>query len=192
MWSIHPDGTGAQELTPAVNGQADYPNSISPDGQSLAFIRVTTSPPGGGVYLLRLADGTVREVARGADPSFSPGGKSLVISSGRNGTTSNGNGDNSPTSAAELYTIDINGRHRRRLTHTRNIDETFPTFSPNGKLIAYERTGPGLHHAVFEMNADGSCPTPMRDDHTDVIWYFAPTWQPGQSRHRSDNLNCRP
>jgi Tol biopolymer transport system component len=193
MWSIRPDGMGAQELTPAVNGQADDPNSISPDGQSLAFTRVTTSPPGGGVYLLRLADGTVREIARGAaDPSFSPDGKSLVISSGRNGTNSNGNGDNSPTPAAELYTIDTDGRHRRRLTHTRNIDETFPTFSPSGKLIAYERTGPGFHHAVFEMNADGSCPTPIRDDHKDVIWYFAPTWQPGQSRHGSDNLKCRP
>jgi Tol biopolymer transport system component len=191
IWSIRPGGTGARQLTPSINGQADYPNSISPDGQLLALTRITTSPPGEGIYLLRLADGTVREVARGAtDPSFSPDGKSLVISSGRNGATSNG--DNSPTPAGELYTIGIDGRHRRRLTDTRNIDERFPAFSPNGKLIAYERTGPGFHHAVFEMNANGSCPNPVRDDHKDVIWYFAPTWQPGQSHRGSETLTCRP
>jgi Tol biopolymer transport system component len=208
IWTIHPNGSDPRQLTSTIDGQENLPASFSPDGRLLAFTRATPSPPVGlingaqnGVYLLDTTHGTVRELASGAkDPVFSPNGHWVALSStrARNGTRQAG--EDSQAYAAELYLVDLTGEHWRRLTYTRGIDEDLPTFSPDGKRIAYVRVDAiqtrqvtdSYHHTIFEINLDGSCPTAIRDDRTaaDRFGYYAPAWRPGRSARGAGPLHC--
>jgi Tol biopolymer transport system component len=56
---------------------------------------------------------------------------------------------------AELWTINIDGSHRRRLAKTGCCVETWapPVWSPDGKQIAFAANSAG---GTFVINADGS------------------------------------
>ncbi len=76
--------------------------------------------------------------------SFSPDGKTIVFSRG------DGN-------ECSIYKADLASGHAKRLTKTHNGCESDPTFSPDGKLIAYSYiSAPGAKSALFVMNEDGS------------------------------------
>jgi Tol biopolymer transport system component len=76
--------------------------------------------------------------------SFSPDGKTIVFSHG------NGN-------ECSIYKADLASGHAQRLTKTHAGCESDPTFSPDGKLIAYSYiSAPGAKSALFVMNDDGS------------------------------------
>jgi TolB protein len=76
-------------------------------------------------------------------PSYSPDGKSIVYV----------NDDDGPP--ANIYVMDADGRHPRRLTkHPQNDDG--PIWSPDGSMIAFEtELREGLAE-LFVMSADGS------------------------------------
>jgi Tol biopolymer transport system component len=205
MWAIHPDGTGLRRLTPTAAGQDDEPGSFSPNGDLLAFTRTEPAPPDGlvpntsSVYLLNLRNGNARKLTgQSSGPSFSPDGRSIALSSTIDHNGTHQTGEDSEAYAGELYLVDLTGHRRRRLTRTKEIDEESPSFSPNGKRIAYVRTDSiqtataddNYHHTIFQINPDGSCPTALRDDLTDKFEYFAPTWRPGNSQTESGPLRC--
>jgi Tol biopolymer transport system component len=83
-------------------------------------------------------DGSGERVLGGTatDPAFSPDGSRIAYASARdrNGTLNYGE---ISTIATELYVMDADGDNRRRLTHTRNVDELSPSWSPTGTTIAY-------------------------------------------------------
>lgn len=207
IWTIHPDGSDARPLTPTIEGQDDQPGAFSPDERWLAFTRseatqpVGTIPNTSTVYLLHTSDGTLRKLAAHASrPVFSPDGKWIALASTRDRDGIHQIGEDQEAYAADLYLVDLAGRRWRRLTHTSGIDEDYPSFSPNGARIAYERIdsfannriSDNYHHTVWEINANGSCPTPIRDDdHADVFWYSPPAWQPGKSLTDDGPLHCR-
>jgi Tol biopolymer transport system component len=69
---------------------------------------------------------------------------------------------------AEIYTVDIAGRHRQRLTHNM-LEESFPSWSPDGTRIAFLGRGvlgesDDTALRAYVMSADGSGQRLLIDD----------------------------
>ena len=78
--------------------------------------------------------------------------------------------------ARDIYVIDGEGAHERRLTHTPQVSEDHPVWSPNGQKIAFitPDTTPGEQKsALYVMNADGTNKTQLAED----AW-SKPSWSP--------------
>ena len=136
-----PDGADFQiaNLTEPVEEPA-----LSPDGRQVAFAM------GGRIGLVTIETHDVKFVTLGVDwkdaaPTWRPDGRALVVSSRRE------SGEN-----ADLHLLALGSPAgadvRRPLTHTDHLDETSPTYSPDGASIAFVRGD-----NVFRLSpADGS------------------------------------
>jgi Tol biopolymer transport system component len=138
-----PPGGCAQTVTPAW----------SPDGERIAFGRLTRAPPsidlflispnGKHLQLLRHQPNTINVF-----PAWSPDGKRIAFQVGPN--------NGGPQAIA---VIDRDGKHLQLLRHQPNTIDVFPTWSPDGKRIAFEvgsnDGGPGPH-TLAVIDRDGS------------------------------------
>lgn len=137
----------------------------SPDGRWIVFTRLGTTPGGvpssTDVFLARTDGSKVAQVTSGhsdRSPSFSPSGKRILfaraeIGLGRDSAPK-------PDSAEELtpehiYSMRLDGTDLQQLT-TGYFSDRNPVFSPNGKVIAFERCplSQGCH--LFTMRPNGS------------------------------------
>jgi dipeptidyl aminopeptidase/acylaminoacyl peptidase len=193
-WIVPTTGGKAQRLTPWRNHLKITPSSFSPDGGLLALGRNLGKGAGPEAVVLDLASGAVNLIAPEAEePNFSPDGSQVAFISYRDHISSelNDSGDGPPI-VGELYVANIDGSHLRRLTHSKDWQESAPDWDPSGSRLAYSRTTApealelGLTNVVMEINADGTCPTlvagrPAKKDSFGPGFY-GPTWQPGSDR----------
>jgi Tol biopolymer transport system component len=115
--------------------------AYSPDGRTVA-ITATTDAFNSDVFLMRPDGSNLRRLTRSQGthdrmgeehaPDFSPDGKRIVFVSNRDGNS-------------ELYSIGVNGRNERRLTHTPSVAEDAPRYSSDGKRILYTYNGRIAH-----------------------------------------------
>lgn len=90
------------------------------------------------------------------EPAWSPNGRLIAFASLRDGPS-------------HIFVVDAGGKRTRRLTSGSRAD-THPSWSPDGRRIAFVRGGPG---AVEVMNADGTNAhrvTAGSDDEGDPAW----------------------
>jgi Tol biopolymer transport system component len=186
LWSVDAAGRGLRRVTPTVRKRVDVATDASRTGDRLAITRrtclrrcVRTSSR---VYTAAADGSDQRLLANDAsDAAFSPDGTRIAFVSerDRNGSLSYGE---SVTRAAELYVSDADGRHPRRLTRTRNVNEANPSWSPDGARIAFQR-GRVVDNAqgtsVWQANANGSCARPILEDPRLNVWYASPVWTSG-------------
>lgn len=135
------DADGANEIVlPFVFGNNDW----SPD--SSQFVYQSKSPEGKQeLFLYTLKTGrSVRLTIDAADPSFSPDGKLIAFTSGRDGNP-------------EIYTIDTDGSNIRRLTNHPAF-ENYPVFSPDGTQIAFASNREGEQGEVYLQNLNADSP----------------------------------
>jgi WD40 repeat protein len=92
--------------------------------------------------------------------AWSPDGKKIAYIS----SDINGNYD--------IFSIDADGSHQRRLTTTGVDQYAYPAWSPDSSKIAYMSCAQS-GCAIYTMNADGSNQTRMIE--TDVSWF---AWSP--------------
>lgn len=150
----------------------EYMPAFSPDGKSIAFVTERTrggmmlppvqasgsDPSRASIYLMDIDGRNQRPLvdADGADraPVFSPDGQKIAFESKaptQEVASTPGGTENNDT--LEIYVIDIDGSNKTQLTHN-DVDDGHPTWSPNGKQIAYSSMVENIYQ-IFIVNASG-------------------------------------
>lgn len=99
-------------------------------------------------------------------PSFSAGGRRIVYVrySCRHVTPG-------CLERGDLWVMNADGSHKRRLTWTRRVSEEDPTWSPDGRHIAFAALGGG-DRGIWVINSDGSHRRRL------THWGDEPSWSP--------------
>ena len=160
--TMNPDGSGVTPLTPA--DQANLFGSYSADGEKIVFVRVTGTPPStlsSSIWVMD-HDGSDAEQLTSEvpntiliGPQFSPDGSRIVF----------GRQVGGPGGLPQVYIMNADGSGETQLTFpgpSGNDAGLFPTFSPDGRKIAFGRgDGSTGFVGIATMNPDGSDVTPV-------------------------------
>ena len=155
---ISTDGSGARKL-PYIPLIAVW----SPDGRQIAFVgnKLRNRPPGGGprkansdIYVMNADGSGTRRLTHNAgydgEPAWSPDGRKIAFQSKRGfvvGQPGMGIG--------EIYVMNADGSGKRNLTRNPAQDGR-PSWSPDGRRIAFVSNRDGRRLEAHVMNADGS------------------------------------
>ncbi|MES1243808.1 MAG: protein kinase [Acidobacteriota bacterium] len=156
------------DLTPNTPWDDTQP-AFSPDGQRIAF---RSERDGGGIFLMGATGESVRRLADvGYNPAWSPDGKEIAVATESVAT--------SPwirTSQSRLFRIDAETGARRPVLEA---DAVQPSWSPNGRRIAYWGAVPGVAtRAVWTVAvSSGSGADPVRVT-SDSALNWNPVWSP--------------
>ena len=165
-----------------------------PDGRRLAYLAPASRCPYAVLHAAN-ADGTGDHILSAASrsagapgacapivtPAWSPDGQRIAFARLTNAPPSINAPLTNPLPSIDLYLISPNGKHLHRLTHQPNRINVFPTWSPDGKRIAFEvgrpsdRGGPPLH-TLAVIYRDGSHRHTIL--HVRGYLYNGPAWQP--------------
>ena len=138
----------------------------SPDGKMIAF---RSEKDSGGIYLMEETGENVRRISDfGFHPSWSPDGKTLVISDKAADVAT---GHTIPNS--QLWTIDI-ATGDKKLLETKG-DAVQPSWSPNGNRIAFWFVGEGKLGELATIPANGGEPVVIAESDA-MDWN--PVWSP--------------
>ncbi len=160
IWKIHPDGSGAVNLTPNTPGNDGFMD-FSPDGHTIVF---RSSRTGNFDVFLMNSDGlNVRNVtnnpAYDSFPAFSPTGDEIAFASNRDG-------DPDPQTRIptfEIYTMKIkpdgSTGEMRRITDSPGQD-CHAQYSPDGKWIIYVSERAGINDEEPLINQVFTTPQP--------------------------------
>jgi TolB protein len=140
LYLMRADGTKLRRITKARG--ADFFPAWSPDGKWIAYISNGSRPRDQvayEIYVMRANGSRLRRVTRDRFPDYdlawAPDGKHFVFQSTR------------PSATSGVWVVNVNGTGLRRLTG----DAAQPAWSPDGKTIAFVRSG-----RIWLMNANGS------------------------------------
>lgn len=174
IFIVDVNGSNLRRLTEKRIDQSKFP-AWSPDGTKIAF--VSNRSGNWDIYVMN-ADGKnpknlTWDLLDEDRPSWSPDGKKIAF--GAFQILPEGNRRES-----EVFVIDSNGDNRINLTQNPRAINSYPSWSPDGKKIAYTASPkPGLWFAPFNiyvMDADGTNPVRLTEERR-----WASEWRPSWS-----------
>jgi Tol biopolymer transport system component len=117
------------------NNTDDYDPSYSPNGKKIVYVS-GDGANASELYTIDASGGGRTQITHNNkadyDPSYSPDGKRIVYEG------SDTFGDlNVEKAESDIYTIKAGGGDKTHVTNTDNVDEFEPSYSPDGKKIAY-------------------------------------------------------
>jgi Tol biopolymer transport system component len=166
VWIANTDGTEARQLTSFEPGQ--YNNlgpALSPDGQWVAF-----SMPQKGrdkqLYLLPSRGGAVQPLRPAGiwaawSPSFAPDGKSLLFVGMSQYRVDKKYGEDLSYATMSVSRMDLKEKHVRHIVSTPDLSMNAghvyanPSFSPDGRKIAYQYSGTDVSGGFYVINLQG-------------------------------------
>jgi TolB protein len=149
IYRVNADGTGLVDLTndPTV----DWSPATSPQGNKIVF---TSERDGNGHLYVRSSDGTLQRITNGPGYDYyadwSPRGNDIAFSR------------DDASGGTDLYLVHSDGSGEQRLTDTPGLIEIFPSFSPDGRSLAFSSCTfhpnlvPRLQCSVHTINLDGT------------------------------------
>jgi TolB protein len=175
LYVMDADGSDQKELYPA-KGVLFVSADWSPDGDKILFTRVTypTGSPIASVWVVN-SDGTgAKRIMSGAsDATWSPDGKHIAFSSGRDRNGQTCFAECQPND--EIYVADATGANPKRLTDEKSEDSS-PTWSPDGTEIAFvsDRADRESANDIYVVDATGGA---ARRITTNDVWDLEPDWK---------------
>jgi eukaryotic-like serine/threonine-protein kinase len=159
-------GKNLQNLT-AGSTENDTMPAFSPDGKLIAF-RSERKPRG--IYVMEETGENVRRLTDfGFHPSWSPDGEKIVVSDRPSDIHTSHTIPNS-----RLWTIDTASGEKRQIET--GGDAVMPSWSPNGRRIAFWYVAAGNPGEIATVPADGGDPVIIASDAAAADWN--PVWSP--------------
>jgi Tol biopolymer transport system component len=158
IYVMNADGSAVTRITRPPAGSID----IRPTkyGKGVAFVRASATVD---IYRINL-DGTGETfVVSGSSPAASPSGDRLAYA--RDG---------------DIWEYNTVTQQSVNLTNTPNTLENNPSYSPNGKQIAFDASIPGTISGIYVMRVDGTAVTRITSSPDDR--YELPKWSPDGKR----------
>ncbi|MEP6620097.1 MAG: hypothetical protein ABJE47_12305 [bacterium] len=162
IWVVDSDGEQSSPLTEV--GTAGSP-AWHPSGSMIAYSNLIPSQ----ILVQDLTTGRARTLASGngvfISPTFTPDGLNVVYGHGVD-------------DGVDIFSIALAGGPGRRLSVGRGTDNVQPTFSADGRHIAFTSGRPG-HPEIYTMDADGTnvdLLTPL--EFGENAYRASPDWSP--------------
>ena len=159
LWSVRPDGTRLQRFL-----SRGVQPAFAPDGSRVAFVRPDASEREW-LYIASANGLRPSRVARGAHPSWSPDSRSVVV---ERWTGAN--------RMADLWSVRVADGRTTRLTHTAELSEVDPAWSPDGDWIAFSTFRRGRQD-IYAVPATGGNPVAVTHSSRDK-GLQQPAWRP--------------
>lgn len=159
------DSLNYQQLT--GSGQS-HSTTWDPDGRRIAFDSNMQSPSGSfTIFVVNAAGGGATSLGQSGSgewrmPSWSPDGNSLAHIRFPGGTTI----------SSEIFVMDTTGAGETRLT-INNATDRYPTYSPDGLMLAFSRQGSDGIPQIWVMNSTGGGEQKLTNNGG-----AGPTWSP--------------
>jgi TolB protein len=169
LFTVAPDTQRLRRVTRACGW--DWFPAWSPDGHRVAFSRTCRNTSGLDLYSVAANGKGLRRLVhtRTNDewPSWSPDGSKIAFVSGEPPMTKPGQ----KGIDSELWVVGANGHGLKRLTNN-NVRDEAPTWSPDGKWIAFVRIRSGNHGRIWVISPEG------RAAHSLGLAGGEPAWSP--------------
>jgi dipeptidyl aminopeptidase/acylaminoacyl peptidase len=166
IWVINADGSDPDQLT-SDDGTVRGTPAWSADGRFIAFVSASVS--GRSLYYMSDRGSDTTFVGDGFDPSWSPDGTHLALSTG----------DASNGAHQRLFTLSRDGTFGDQVTNPPPDASDFtPAWSPDGSLIAFERVENGGSKLRTVM-PNGLAFQRVNDS---LLFESAPNWSPDGKR----------
>jgi TolB protein len=169
LWAWGQRGKTLRRLT---SDPGDVDPKGSRDGRWIVFTRQ------GNVFRARSDGSQVQQVTTGGldrAPSFSPSGQRILFSR----TVYQAGLPEDQVAGEHIFSIRVDGTGLHQLT-TGGFSDRDPVFSPNGRIIAFDRFQEGHTRHVFTMRADG---TNLKDATPRLAaWSSEPAFSPSGNR----------
>jgi Tol biopolymer transport system component len=163
LWLKEVDGDGLRRLTDTPDLHEVGP-AWSPDGRQVAFMAVDGSVSRG-VFVISVVDGRKTKVAEGGLPTWTPDGRSLVVT------------DRLPNGTLGLFHHVIATGERRQLTSpSGDFSDARPAVSPDGRTVAFIRLSRRSPTAAFFLLPISGGEPVRRTDWAEPAGGF--TWTP--------------
>ena len=148
LFAVRPDGSGRRAITSAPGDAAP---DWAPDGSKIVFTLAHDQGPLYCSVALVNPDGTGRtdlsigQTGCEIDPAFTADGRRIVFIH-----------FDDKTDTENIWTMDLTGGDRRRLTNRKDSGTMDPNVSPNGRWITFVRGRSETAKALFRMRSDGT------------------------------------